>query len=63
MILAPNMCFTVEPGLYFRNTNCKYEGIGVRIEDVIRVTESGCEVLSNVPKEVEEIEAIRAVRV
>lgn len=34
--LEPGMCFTIEPGLYFReeeNQNSEFAGIGVRIED------------------------------
>jgi len=39
--------FTVEPGLYEKST-----GIGIRIEDVVLVTPTGCEVLSAlVPKD------------
>lgn len=59
--LGSGMCFTVEPGLYFRGSELfkRYDGIGVRIEDDVIVTESGCELLSAVPKEVEEIEQLR----
>lgn len=53
-ILAKDMVFTLEPGLYF-----KEEGIGIRIEDTILVTEDGCDVLSgHIPKTVADIEAI-----
>jgi Xaa-Pro aminopeptidase len=61
--LEPGMVFTVEPGLYFHadEEGCpeRFRGLGVRIEDDILVTESGCEVLSKgAPKEPEEIESI-----
>jgi Xaa-Pro aminopeptidase len=39
--IEPGVCFTVEPGVYEAAT-----GIGIRIEDVVLVTETGCEVLS-----------------
>ena len=43
-ILASGMIITVEPGVY-------YDGdFGIRIEDDILVTDSGHEVLSNLPK-------------
>jgi Xaa-Pro aminopeptidase len=59
----PGMVTTVEPGLYIpadnENVDTKYLGIGVRIEDDILVTESGCEVLTaQVPKTIEEIEQL-----
>lgn len=52
-ILEPDMMFTLEPGLYFEEL-----GIGIRIEDTIRITEDGCDVLTGeIPKTVEDIEA------
>ena len=54
--LKKGMVFTVEPGLYLAE-----EGIGIRIEDDVLVTENGCEVLSEgIVKTVEEIEALMA---
>lgn len=51
-ILKPGMVITVEPGLYIAE-----EGIGIRIEDDILVTETGYENLSkDIIKTVEEIE-------
>jgi Xaa-Pro aminopeptidase len=42
----------VEPGLYIKEL-----GIGIRIEDDILITESGCENLSiEIPKSIAEIE-------
>lgn len=52
--LQPGMVITDEPGLYIEE-----EGIGIRIEDDLLVTEDGVEVLSkDIPKTIEEIEAI-----
>ncbi len=51
-VLAPNMVITVEPGLYIPE-----EGIGIRIEDVVLVTETGAQILSGrLPREPAEIE-------
>jgi len=61
--MEPGMVFTVEPGLYFdpddKRLPKRYRGIGIRIEDDVVITKTGCEVLSSgVPKEVEDIEAL-----
>jgi len=59
----PGMVFTCEPGLYFpvgdQNVPEKYQGIGIRIEDDILITEKGYENLSAmIPKEIAEVENI-----
>jgi Xaa-Pro aminopeptidase len=46
--LEPGMIVTVEPGVYLQNWG------GVRIEDDVLVTRSGHEVLSDVPKQIED---------
>lgn len=61
--IEPNMCFTVEPGLYIplddESAPKKYRGIGIRIEDNIRVTSTGCEnMTTSVPKEIDELEQV-----
>lgn len=65
-ILEPGMVFTVEPGLYLspsKALNERWWNIGIRIEDDIVVTTSGCNVLtSGVPKERSEIEQLMASR-
>jgi Xaa-Pro aminopeptidase len=57
--LAPGMTLTVEPGLYIRPADDVPEAlwnIGIRIEDDVAVTATGCEVLTAPPKTVDEIE-------
>lgn len=60
--LAPGMALTVEPGLYLRaadNVPARLQGIGIRIEDDVVVTPSGCEVLSaEAPRTIADIEAL-----
>jgi Xaa-Pro aminopeptidase len=61
--IEANMCFTIEPGLYIpfddQSAPAKYRGIGIRIEDNIRVTSTGCEnMTSSAPKEISDIEKV-----
>ena len=48
-VLKPGMVVTVEPGIYLPNV------LGVRIEDDVLVTKDGCEVLTSVPKELDQM--------
>jgi Xaa-Pro dipeptidase len=45
-LLEPGMAFTVEPGIYLPDRN------GVRIEDNVVITETGADVLSDIPREI-----------
>ena len=61
--LKPGMCFTIEPGLYFREDDllvpAEMRGTGVRIEDDVVVREDGSveRLTQDVPRTVEEVEA------
>jgi Xaa-Pro aminopeptidase len=55
--------FTIEPGIYIAEddttADVRYRGIGIRIEDVVLMTEDGPMWLSNgIPKKIKEIERI-----
>ncbi len=47
--LEPGMVITIEPGIYIPGKG------GIRIEDMVVVTDTGCQVLTPVTKELIEI--------
>ncbi|MGN1231778.1 MAG: M24 family metallopeptidase, partial [Anaerotignum sp.] len=47
---VPGMLFSIEPGIYIVGET------GVRVEDLVLVTEDGCEVLNRFPKDLEIIQ-------
>ena len=60
--LHAGVVLTVEPGLYFQiddlTVPARYRGIGVRIEDDVAITETGCEILSAaIPRATDDVEA------
>ncbi|KAL6146475.1 PREDICTED: probable Xaa-Pro aminopeptidase 3 [Fragaria vesca subsp. vesca] len=60
--LTSGIVITIEPGIYiplFSNIPERYQGIGIRIEDEVLITDTGCEVLTgSIPKEVKHIESL-----
>ena len=46
------MIFSIEPGIYLSGE------IGVRIEDLVLITEDGCEVLNEVSKDLTILEPV-----
>ncbi|KAK6915686.1 Rhodanase, C-terminal [Dillenia turbinata] len=60
--LEPGVVITIEPGIYIPPSfDCpeRYQGIGIRIEDEVLITETGHEVLTgSMPKEVKHIESL-----
>ncbi len=47
LVLKPGMVFTVEPGIYLEDWG------GVRVEEDILVTDTGCEILTHLPNTLE----------
>ncbi|KAK9291790.1 hypothetical protein L1049_019740 [Liquidambar formosana] len=60
--LMPGVVITIEPGVYIPplfDGPERYQGIGIRIEDEVLITETGYEVLTgSMPKEVKHIESL-----
>ncbi|XVE63142.1 hypothetical protein DITRI_Ditri06bG0176400 [Diplodiscus trichospermus] len=60
--LKPGVVITIEPGIYVPSSFDgpeRYRGIGIRIEDEVLITETGCEVLTgSMPKEIKHIESL-----
>jgi len=59
--LEPGIVFTIEPGIYIPanmpGVDPKWWNIGVRVEDVVLITENGYECLScSTPREIDEVE-------
>jgi len=63
--LAAHMVLSVEPGLYLPVDDDRIpeqlQGMGVRIEDTVLITDDGAEVLTaDAPKQIEQLEQLRA---
>ena len=48
-VLEPGMCFSIEPGIYLPGR------FGVRLEDIVCVTDDGAEVLNRVAHDIVEV--------
>ncbi len=48
-VLEPGMVFTVEPGIYFKEVG------GFRHSDTVVITEDGCRVMTNYPRELKDL--------
>lgn len=64
-LLEPGMVLTVEPGIYIpahsKSVHRKWWDIGIRIEDDVLVTTTGCEVLTEaLPRKIGDIETLMA---
>ncbi|KAJ9186017.1 hypothetical protein P3X46_005575 [Hevea brasiliensis] len=61
-LLKPGVVITIEPGVYIPSIFDgpeRFQGIGIRIEDEVLITETGYEVLTgSMPKEVKHIESL-----
>ncbi|KAF2369213.1 Peptidase M24 [Trinorchestia longiramus] len=62
-IVLPNSVITVEPGIYIPEGSphapARYHGVGIRIEDDVLVTATGCEVLTDhCPRHPDDIEQL-----
>ncbi len=64
--LAPGFVITIEPGIYIpaeEGIDAQYWNIGIRIEDDVLVTETGCRVLTErAPKKMAEIEKLMGAK-
>ena len=64
-VFEPGMVLTIEPGIYIpagsRGIARRWHNIGIRIEDDVLVTRSGCAVLTaQAPKDIAAIESVMA---
>ena len=50
LVLEPGMCFSIEPGIYIPGFS------GVRIEDCVHITDTGCDPFTHTSKELRVIE-------